>query len=259
MPRRSSLIDEAFDLGLANPRAGVFGSLIFTVGAAVFYWGFPKALDASGLPITMFAVFLLWIMAAACVLGALQGAVVHWVRGLRMRGQQSAADLRDLSWRQVEELVADVFRQRGYRVCEVGGSGDGGVDLLMVGPDGARYAVQCKGWRSWKVGAPKIREFVGALASLPKPCRGIFVVIGEYTVAARDLAQTHGIELIDGPALVQLIQEHPPIPTTGLSDPPTCPVCGSAMVQRTARRGARAGTTFWGCASFPQCRGTQRA
>ncbi|HSW64396.1 MAG TPA: NERD domain-containing protein [Dissulfurispiraceae bacterium] len=34
----------------------------------------------------------------------------------------------------------------------------------------------------------------------------------------------------------------------------TCPKCGSALVQRTARQGAAAGKTFFGCSAFPKCR-----
>ena len=34
-----------------------------------------------------------------------------------------------------------------------------------------------------------------------------------------------------------------------------CPKCGGAMVLRTARKGQNAGRQFWGCASFPACRG----
>ena len=37
----------------------------------------------------------------------------------------------------------------------------------------------------------------------------------------------------------------------------TCPRCGSPMVRRTARRGARAGKTFWGCSRYPTCTGTR--
>ena len=36
---------------------------------------------------------------------------------------------------------------------------------------------------------------------------------------------------------------------------PDCPKCGRAMVRRTARRGANAGSEFWGCSEFPRCRG----
>ena len=33
----------------------------------------------------------------------------------------------------------------------------------------------------------------------------------------------------------------------------TCPRCGSAMVQRRARRGNKAGGFFWGCSRYPAC------
>lgn len=38
---------------------------------------------------------------------------------------------------------------------------------------------------------------------------------------------------------------------------PTCPVCGKGMVLRTARKGALAGSRFWGCAGYPRCTGTR--
>jgi restriction system protein len=44
-------------------------------------------------------------------------------------------------------------------------------------------------------------------------------------------------------------------PTTS----PVCPACGSAMVLRTANKGKRAGSQFWGCSRFPQCRKTRPA
>ncbi|TAK36551.1 MAG: four helix bundle protein [Chloroflexota bacterium] len=38
---------------------------------------------------------------------------------------------------------------------------------------------------------------------------------------------------------------------------PVCPLCGGPMLLRTARQGKNAGSRFWGCRSFPQCRGTR--
>lgn len=35
----------------------------------------------------------------------------------------------------------------------------------------------------------------------------------------------------------------------------TCPRCGAPMVLRTAKRGARAGKQFYGCSTYPHCRG----
>ena len=40
-------------------------------------------------------------------------------------------------------------------------------------------------------------------------------------------------------------------------DTPHCPLCNRLMVLRTARRGASAGSEFWGCDQFPRCRGTR--
>jgi restriction system protein len=37
---------------------------------------------------------------------------------------------------------------------------------------------------------------------------------------------------------------------------PACPVCKSSMVLRTAKRGSRVGSSFWGCARYPKCRQT---
>ena len=38
---------------------------------------------------------------------------------------------------------------------------------------------------------------------------------------------------------------------------PVCPQCGAQMVLRTAKRGARAGESFWGCSTYPRCNGTR--
>jgi four helix bundle suffix protein len=45
--------------------------------------------------------------------------------------------------------------------------------------------------------------------------------------------------------------EHEPL------QPPACPRCGGLMVLRTAKSGERAGSQFWGCTHYPDCKGTQ--
>jgi restriction system protein len=52
-----------------------------------------------------------------------------------------------------------------------------------------------------------------------------------------------------------LRQKNAPSPPTAPSTTPNCPKCGGAMVLRTARKGKSTGTAFWGCATFPACRG----
>jgi len=40
---------------------------------------------------------------------------------------------------------------------------------------------------------------------------------------------------------------------------PACPKCGGLMALRTARKGPRAGSQFWGCLAYPDCKGTRPA
>ena len=39
---------------------------------------------------------------------------------------------------------------------------------------------------------------------------------------------------------------------------PVCPKCGKQMVLRTAGKGKSAGSQFWGCSGFPNCKYTKR-
>jgi len=38
---------------------------------------------------------------------------------------------------------------------------------------------------------------------------------------------------------------------------PACPKCGKPMVLRTARKGPKTGSQFWGCGDYPECNGTR--
>ena len=38
---------------------------------------------------------------------------------------------------------------------------------------------------------------------------------------------------------------------------PPCPRCGKPMALRTARKGPHAGSQFWGCSGYPECKGTR--
>jgi Protein of unknown function (DUF2726)/Topoisomerase DNA binding C4 zinc finger len=47
----------------------------------------------------------------------------------------------------------------------------------------------------------------------------------------------------------------PPATASQAIAPPSCPKCGSKMILRVAKNGANPGTKFWGCATYPTCRG----
>lgn len=39
---------------------------------------------------------------------------------------------------------------------------------------------------------------------------------------------------------------------------PKCNLCGKPLIVRTARQGSHAGSQFWGCSGYPECKGTQQ-
>lgn len=38
---------------------------------------------------------------------------------------------------------------------------------------------------------------------------------------------------------------------------PNCPLCRQPLVLRTAKQGSKAGSQFWGCSAYPNCKGTR--
>jgi restriction system protein len=137
--------------------------------------------------------------------------------------------------------------------------------------------VQCKQWKARQVGVAIVRELYGVIAARGA-AGGYVITSGVFTDEARRFADGREIGLIAGDQLAKVIAEQSVgsarsvapqanrITAPGEREPPAssskvpvCPQCGSIMVRRTARKGAQAGSTFWGCPQFPKCRGTRPA
>lgn len=186
--------------------------------------------------------------------------------------------IRAMSWREFETLVGEAYRRKGYEVEETGGGGaDGGVDLILRERN-KKILVQCKHWRMKQVGVKVVREMVGIIGH-ERADAVIIVTSGTFTDDALAFARSEPVELVNGKALVELIREARGQAATGAAAPapalasklvtpmtapahsslsasaPPCPKCGSAMVLRTARKGANAGNSFWGCQRYPACKG----
>ncbi len=181
----------------------------------------------------------------------------------------SASGLDGMSWQEFELLVGEAFRQKGFAATETGGGGaDGGVDLVLD-RNGEKFLVQCKQWRAFKVGVEIVRELYGLMAARGA-AGGYVVTSGQFTQEAKKFASGRNILLVDGGALRELIGGARPRPfivgaqavrgnasdtVRGSEAVPACPSCGSSMIRRTAKRGANAGSRFWGCSKYPDCKG----
>lgn len=113
--------------------------------------------------------------------------------------------LKKLSWQDFEIMAAEAFRAAGWVVQETGGGGaDEGVDLILK-RNGRSWIAQCKHYKA-RVGAPVVREMVGV--AVKKKAAGVVVVgLNGFTKAARDYAGDLPVHLIDGPALLKMIEK----------------------------------------------------
>lgn len=171
--------------------------------------------------------------------------------------------LKNIDWFQFEKIVALVYEKLGYAVTRRGGANpDGGIDLI-IRKDGQTAAVQCKQWKTWNVGVRAVREFLGALTHEGIQ-KGIFITMRGYTGEAKQLAQEHGIEIVNETDLARMLES-----TDARFDPKTrdilsdqrkfCPKCEREMVLRTAGKGKGVGQKFWGCSGYPKCHYTMQA
>jgi restriction system protein len=128
----------------------------------------------------------------------------------RLRRQAKRADLKlaqlaNLTPEGFEEFVAEVFESLGFEVEQVGGTGDQGADLRLQ-RDGLRAVVQCKYHSRGVVGSPELQKFLGTVHHT-KSHKGFFVTTRTFSLAAEKFVAEHPIELVDGPRLVELVQE----------------------------------------------------
>jgi restriction system protein len=129
----------------------------------------------------------------------------------RLRVQARRADLKlkelaSLNAETFEEFVAEVFEALGFEVDRVGGSGDEGADLrVRRGP--LLGVVQCKYSQGKSVvGSAELQKFLGTIHHTGSH-HGYFVTTRTFSLAAEKFVADHPIELIDGPRLVELVQQ----------------------------------------------------
>ena len=115
-----------------------------------------------------------------------------------------------------EELVIDLLVAMGYGGSRedagkaVGRSGDGGIDgIIKADPLGLNVVyVQAKRWEG-KVGAPPVRDFVGALDGEGVQ-DGIFITTSDFNPAAKNFAERSSkrVILINGSQLARYMIDH---------------------------------------------------
>jgi restriction system protein len=183
-------------------------------------------------------------------------AALNSRRKRRLLDSQKGIDsIRALGWHEFEELVGEAYRRQGYKVAENTTPGpDEGIDLVLK-KDGGLVLVQCKQWKSVKVGVNIVRELLGVMTA-KHATSGILITSGVFTHEAKNFATDKPIDLVDGTQLLQLVGNVQKNREISAKPAPAnvCPKCGGEMVLRTVQKGPNPGLKFWGCSNYPKCR-----
>jgi restriction system protein len=110
-----------------------------------------------------------------------------------------------LSQQDLERLVTGAYRVRGYDV-----RADDAGDLLLIKED-QRLLLQCKHWKTRKVGEMPVRELYGSMAA-HSATGGLMISCGAFTLEATRFANFGGIELLDAAKLKALLYRNSSAP-----------------------------------------------
>ena len=203
-----------------------------------------------------------WKMVIITMLPFLLGLVLIVfviTRAIKARkiAQAMATDNYDsMSGEEFEEFCANILRGNGYTNVEVTkASGDHGIDVL-ASKDNVKYAIQCKRY-SKPVGNKAVQEAYSG-KDIYKADVAVVMSNMDFTPQAIEDARKLNVELWNRDKIYSLqkkgnVEISEPFEENNL----TCPKCGGTLVLRTAKKGANAGSQFYGCSNYPNCKYTK--
>lgn len=136
-------------------------------------------------------------------------------------------------------------------------AGDYGADLVIQ-KDGKKIVVQAKRY-SKNVGIDAVQQAKASIAYY-KAHEAWVVSNRDYTDAARNLASSNSVRLINREMLIEMMLKMNPAtkpdPKKVISQLPQktfqCDRCGNEMIRRKGPKGE-----FFGCSNYPKCRNTK--
>ncbi len=187
-------------------------------------------------------------------------------RGSLSYERKSLSDLRELSWKDFNEYITGLFEKLGYSLLDKRGLNAERADMKLE-RDGRRSIVRCKKYYVRKVPHSMVLEFYKAISRESSLEKGYFITTGFFSREAKKFASDKQLELIDGVKLMDFVRiadsidaavEKSAIQNSLKGPGYTCPMCGARMVLRTVDSNPHTVKHFWGCSSYPACKGALR-
>jgi len=201
-------------------------------------------------------------VAGAVALGVFGGiaAVIYFTVKAKREERLKKSGIHDIDkmdGRQFEHYLGLLFKSQGYKVEVTKAAGDYGADLVVV-KDSKKIVVQAKRY-SKNVGIDAVQQAQASIAHY-KAHEAWVVSNRDYTEAARNLASSNSVRLINREMLIEMVLKMNPAakpdPKKVMAEIPHKPVkcnkCGQQMVIRKSAKGE-----FYGCSGYPACRNTK--
>ncbi len=142
-------------------------------------------------------------------------------------GTKNENEIKNLSPKQFETTIANMFRHLGYKVFQTPFSNDHGKDAIMR-KDGEKILVECKHYAiSHKAGRPELQKFFAAIIE-EKASFGYFICTGGFADTSIVYAKSNKILCIDIIQLSNFMQDAYPSPTD-ISIKLSCQECGEVV------------------------------
>jgi tetratricopeptide (TPR) repeat protein len=128
----------------------------------------------------------------------------------------SIEELRSLSPRDFENVIARLFKRLGYQVEQTPFVNDGGRDLILT-KDGQKFLAECKRYKDGNTsGRPDLQKFYAAILA-DAAVSGFFVTAGGFSKEAKAYARTVPITLVDQHDLKRMMFQSSPEATDDYS------------------------------------------
>lgn len=123
-----------------------------------------------------------------------------WFLVRRRSAAPASVDFDAMQWQAFESRLSDHFWRAGYQVEKIN---QPDADLRLT-REGKTWYVNAKYWDAGHVGAEPVRQVMQRVAR--EDAAGGFVVTrGQFTADARQLAARAEVELLEGPALAEVL------------------------------------------------------
>jgi restriction system protein len=135
-------------------------------------------------------------------------------KSLNAAATDALLKLDGMSIQEVERLATGAYRVRGYEVRVLDSADSQDNDLLLT-RETQRVLLQCKYWKTRKIGEMPVRELYGVMAA-HSATGGVLISSGTFSLEASRFAGLGGIELLDAGKFRQLLSRESAQPAHSL-------------------------------------------